>query len=76
MHQQDNPSQNTLLGIAFLAFNRLGLMALDEIPGKISTRRIFEPDLKNQEVYDRMYTQFRKCTKQLKPIFHSLNKST
>jgi xylulokinase len=75
MHQQANPSNNTLLGIAFLAFNRLGLMPLEEIPDKVSITHIFEPDKTNREVYDRMYTQFRRCYKQLKPIFHTLNKS-
>jgi xylulokinase len=75
MHQQDNPSNNTLLGVAFLAFNRLGLMSLDEIPNKVRIKRIFEPDPANREVYERMYAQFRKCTKQLKPVFHTLNKS-
>jgi len=75
MHQQNDPSQNILKGMAFLAFNRLGLMALDEIPNKVSTKRIFEPDQANRDVYERMYTQFRKCAKQLKPIFHTLNKS-
>jgi len=74
MHQQENPSNNTLLGMAFLAFNRLGLMSLDDIPNKVCTTRIFEPIRANQEVYNRMYTQFRRCTKQLKPIFHALNK--
>jgi xylulokinase len=75
MHQQENPSSNTLLGMAFLAFNRLGLMSLDEIPNKINTTRIFEPIPANQEIYNQAYTQFRKCTRQLKPIFHSLNKT-
>jgi xylulokinase len=75
MHRQDNPSYNTLLGIAFLAFNRMGLISLDDIPNKVSYSSIFEPNPANKEVYDRMYVQFRKCTKQLKPIFHTLNKS-
>jgi xylulokinase len=75
MHQQENPGNNTLLGIAFLAFNRVGLMSLDEIPNKVRIKRVFEPNLANREVYERMYAQFRKCTKQLKPIFHTLNKS-
>src|SRR4030042_2608842 len=66
MHQHENPSQNILTGMAFLAFNRLGLMSLDEIPNKVSIKRIFEPDRTNQEVYECMYTQFRKCAKQLK----------
>jgi xylulokinase len=76
MHQQENPGSNTLLGIAFLAFNRLGLMSLDDIPNKVKTKHIYEPNPANREVYDRMYTQFRKCTKQIKPIFHALNKPT
>jgi xylulokinase len=76
MHQGDNPSNNTLLGMAFLAFNRLGLMSLDEIPKKVKIKHIFNPIPANQEVYDRMYSQFRSCQKQLKPIFHSLNKIT
>ena len=75
MHQLENPASNTLLGIAFLAFNRLGWMALDEIPHKVKVKRVFEPNPANREVYDQMYAQFRKCTKQLKPIFHTLNKS-
>jgi sugar (pentulose or hexulose) kinase len=75
MHQQENPSNNTLLGMAFLAFNRLGLMSLEEIPNKVRTTRIFEPNHANQDVYERMYLQFRQCHKQLKPIFHTLNKS-
>jgi len=74
MYQLENPSNNTLLGIAFLAFNRMGMMSLDEIPDKIRIKRVFEPNPINKEVYDHMYSQFRKCTKQLKPVFHTLNK--
>jgi xylulokinase len=74
MHQQENPSNTTLLGMAFLAFNRLGLMSLEEIPNKVRTIRVFEPIRANKEVYDRMYAQFRQCHKRLKPMFHSLNK--
>jgi xylulokinase len=74
MHQEENPSHNTLLGIAFLAFNRLGMMSLEEIPNKVRTKRIYEPNPENRAVYERMYAQFRKCTKQMKPIFHTLNK--
>jgi xylulokinase len=74
MHQQENPSNNTLLGMAFLAFNRLGLMSLDDVPNKVKTTRIFEPNHANQDAYEHMYAQFRQCHKQLKPIFHALNK--
>lgn len=76
MHQLENPNLNTLLGMAFLAFNRLGLMSMDEIPNKVRIKHIYEPNPENRAVYDRMYAQFRKCTRQLTPIFHALNKPT
>ncbi len=74
MHQQENAGNNTLLGMAFLAFNRLGLMSLEEVPNKVHTKRVFEPIRANQEIYDHLYAQFRQCHKRLKPMFHSLNK--
>ena len=74
MHQQADPRNNNVLGVAFLAFNRLGLLNLDEVPGKISTARIYQPQKENQAVYDRMYRQFRASYKQTQPIFHGLNK--
>jgi len=73
MHQEDNPANNTLLGMAFLAFNRLGLMPLEVIPQKVKTKQIFYPIHANSLVYERLYKQFRKCQKKLQPIFHSLN---
>jgi sugar (pentulose or hexulose) kinase len=51
-------------------------MSLDDIPNKVHTTRIFEPNPANREVYERMYAQFRRCHRQLKPIFHALNKTT
>lgn len=74
MHQQENPSWNTVLGIAFLAFSRLGMLSMEETPQKVKFKQIYEPNPANKDIYDRMYSKFRKCTKQLKPVFHSLNK--
>jgi xylulokinase len=76
VHQLDDPGNTTLMGTAFLAFNRLGLMSLDEIPNKVKIKRVYEPNPANKEVYDHMYAQFRKCARQLQPVFHALNKST
>ena len=74
IHQQADPRNNTLLGMAFLAFNRLGLMSLDDVPHKVATARIYEPIPANSKVYDRIYPQFRASLKQLLPIFRTLNK--
>ncbi len=76
MHQQENPSYATLLGIAFSAFNYMNLMPITEVASKVKTRQVFEPIPANQSVYDQLYIQFRQCHRQLKPVFHSLNKSS
>ncbi len=73
MYQQENPSSCTLMGIAYLALNRLGLMPMEEIPGKVRISRVFEPIASNVKIYDQIYEHFRQCHKQLKPIFHTLN---
>jgi xylulokinase len=74
IHQQADPFNNTVLGIAFLAFNRLGMMPLDEIPGKVKIAKVFEPREKYRPVYDKLYKQFSAAYKNNKPIFHALNK--
>lgn len=73
IHQQEDPRNTNLLGAAFLAFDRLGIVPLSDIPKKIKTTRIFEPNEKNQAVYEKMFKQFLAAYKNLKPIYHALN---
>ncbi len=75
MYQQENPGSCTMMGIAYLALNRLGLLPIAEIPGKVRFSQVFEPIAANVKIYDRIYEQFRLCHKQLKPIFHTLNQA-
>jgi len=75
MHQQADPINNNVLGMAFLAFNRLGLMSLDEIDQKVKISRVFEPIEENRRVYENLYKQFRASYAKTQPIFHGLNKS-
>jgi len=75
MHQQRDPRYNNALGAAFLAFHRLGLLALEDIPGKVQIERTYEPDPEHREVYDRLYAQFRAGFRRNRPIFHALNRS-
>ncbi len=74
MHQLANPRMGNVLGIAFLAFNRLGLLSLEDIPGKVKITKIYQPREEYRQVYDRLYQQFLASLHNLKPIFHSLNK--
>jgi xylulokinase len=75
MYQQENPTNNTVMGMAFLAFNRLGSLSWEQVPNLVRSTRVFEPIRANQEIYDHLYAQFRQCHKQLKPVFHSLNQT-
>ncbi|MGA2504103.1 MAG: FGGY-family carbohydrate kinase [Anaerolineales bacterium] len=75
MHRQADPRNNNVIGMGLLAFNRLGLVRLEDIPKMIKFDRIFEPDPKNQAVYDRMYAQFITSKNKIRPVFHALNKS-
>jgi sugar (pentulose or hexulose) kinase len=61
--------------MGLLAFNRLGKVRLEDIPGMIKFDRVFEPNPKNQAVYDRMYAQFRAAREKNRPVFHALNKN-
>lgn len=74
MHRQTNPRYHNVFGMGLLAFNRLGLVKLEDIPAMIKFDRVFEPDPKNQSIYDRMFAQFMEAKDQIKPVFHNLNK--
>ncbi|CAG0950303.1 xylulokinase [Anaerolineales bacterium] len=74
MRQQAEPRTNNLLGVAFLAFNHLGVLSLEDIPRLIKFKQIFEPQEKNRAVYEKMFKQFLAGFNNLKPITHALNK--
>jgi xylulokinase len=74
MHRQVDPRNSNVIGAAMLAFNRLGLVRLEDIPAKIKFDRIFEPDPKNRDIYDRLFAQFIASKDKIKPVFHALNK--
>ena len=75
MHRQADPRNNNVIGMGLLAFNRLGLVRLEDIPNMIKFDRIFVPDPKNRAIYDRIFAQFMASKDKIKPVFHALNKS-
>jgi xylulokinase len=74
MHQQAEPRNNNVIGAAFLAFHRLGMISLEDIPQKVKIGQIFEPQEANKAIYDEMFEQYQAAFKQLKPVYHQLNK--
>jgi xylulokinase len=75
MHRQANPRHSNVIGTGLLAFNRLGKVKLEDIPDMIKFDRVFEPDLKNRDIYDHMYAQFTAAREKIRPVFHALNKA-
>jgi xylulokinase len=73
MHRQAQPRNNNVIGMGLLAFHRLGLVKLEDIPGMIQFDRVFEPDPRNRPIYDRMFAQFMASMNRIKPVFHALN---
>jgi xylulokinase len=74
MHRQANPRVNNVIGMGLLAFSRLGLLKVEDIPDMIRFDRVFEPDPKNRLIYDRMFAQFLEAKDKIRPVFHHLNK--
>ena len=74
MHRQADPRNNNVVGMGLLAFNRLGLVKLEDIPNMIKFDRVFEPDPKNRLIYDHMFAQFMASKDKIRPVFHALNK--
>ncbi len=75
MHRQADPRNNNVIGMGLLAFNRLRMVKLDDIPNMIKFNRVFEPDPKNRAIYDHMFAQFMASKDKIRPVFHALNKS-
>ena len=73
IHQIENPTHTTLRGTALLGAVALGLRSIEELPELIRIKRVFEPDVSNRAVYDKMYLQYRELYKRNKKVFAALN---
>jgi xylulokinase len=74
MHRQANPRQSNVIGTGLLAFNRLGLVKLEDIPDMIHFDRVFEPNPKNRPIYDSMFEQFLAAKDRIRPVMHALKR--
>jgi xylulokinase len=74
MHQQADPPNGNVLGMAYLLLRHLGLLALDDIPRLARVARVFEPRPEHTATYDRGFEHFLKAEKALRPVFHGLNR--
>jgi xylulokinase len=73
VHQMQNPQYATCVGLALLAFQRLGLMAFNEFEQRVPIRAIYEPNTANKALYDEMSEMLVQSFKATRPIFRALN---
>jgi xylulokinase len=74
VHQVQNPQYATCIGMALLAFQRLGMIGFDEFERRVPIRAVYEPDPANRAVYAEMSEQLVRAFKATRPIFRELNR--
>jgi xylulokinase len=73
IHQVDDPVNATVRGTALLALVSLGYRSVEEIPGIVKIKHVFNPDESHRAIYNKMYTQYRVLFKRNRKIFTALN---
>ena len=73
IHQVEDPINTTVRGAALLALVILGYRSLEELPGLVRIKKVFEPDPSNREIYDTMYRQYCELFKRNRKVFAALN---
>jgi xylulokinase len=73
VHQMQNPQYATCVGLALLAFQRLGLIGFDEFERRVPIRAIYDPNVANKAVYDEMSELLVQSFGATRPIFRALN---
>jgi xylulokinase len=74
VHQLDEPRHANSLGTGLLAFERLGIITLDDVLRIPKVRAVFEPNPANRQLYDERSELFEQAFKQTRPLFRSLNR--
>ncbi|MCP4677430.1 MAG: xylulose kinase, partial [Deltaproteobacteria bacterium] len=69
----ENPRQANARGAAFIASVGMGDIEFEDIPGLVKTEKTFHPNNDNQEIYEKLYKEFRYIYKQSKNMYQRLN---
>lgn len=75
VHQQADPKNGNVLGMAYLLLRHLQLLDIEAVPALSKVSRVFEPNPDHAALYERGFTHFLACEKALRPIFHGLNRA-
>lgn len=75
VHQLANPQYATAIGAALLAFERLGHVSFDELPSRIPTQEIFEPNAEHRGLYEDRAAVFDQAFEATQGVVHALAES-
>jgi xylulokinase len=74
VHQMAQPQYATCLGAGLLAFERLGMLKLEEFEALIPIKRVYTPRPETKATYDALFEQFVAAFKHNRPIIQALSK--
>ncbi|AIP08261.1 carbohydrate kinase [Burkholderia pseudomallei MSHR338] len=75
VHRIEQPQYTTCVGVALLAFQRLGLLGFDDFASRVRIRGVCEPNCANARVYAEMSAQFVEAFRRNRPIFRALQRN-
>ena len=75
IHQQADPTNGNVMGMAYLVLLHLGHLTLAQVPALAKVARVFEPREENARVYEHHFAQFMASERTLRPVFHALNRA-
>jgi xylulokinase len=74
IRQVQEPIQANARGAAWIAAVGLGEIAFSDVPGLVEFERTYAPTADNREIYDERFAVFTQIYKQMKGIYHRLNR--
>jgi xylulokinase len=74
LKQPVDPILANARGAAWLAALGLGYLRVEEIPGLVRHRRVYEPDPAHRALYDELYAEFLELYRRNRSVFARLNR--
>jgi xylulokinase len=75
IRQIANPRYANAVGAALAAFAALGELRVEDIPSRVRTAALHEPDPGNREVYDELFAEFLELYRRLRPVYRRMNRA-
>jgi xylulokinase len=74
IRQVADPQQANVRGAAFIAFVALGLLDAADLAQRVPIAAEYEPDPRNEGIYDELYEVFKDMYARTKDLYHRLNR--